>query len=120
MQEISLRPWGTYAVLHEGEGSHKVKFIEVSPGQRLSLQSHALRSEHWFVVSGEGVVTLDDDLVPVGPGTAVDIPAGTRHRVECTGGTALRFVEVQHGVSFDEDDIVRYEDDYGRSALPAR
>ena len=58
MQERVFRPWGSYTVLHEQEASHKVKLIEVSAGQRLSLQSHRLRAEHWFVVSGEGVVTL--------------------------------------------------------------
>jgi mannose-6-phosphate isomerase len=118
MQERAFRPWGSYTVLHEQEASHKVKIIEVSAGQRLSLQSHRHRAEHWFVVSGEGVVSLDDRRVSVGPGSTVDIPAGTRHRIESTGAGALVFIEVQHGASFDEADIIRYEDDYGRTAVP--
>lgn len=119
MPERALRPWGSYTVLHEQEASHKVKVIEVAEGQRLSLQSHSFRAEHWFVVRGEGVVTLDDEQVFVGPGSTVDIPTGTRHRIECSTGTGeLVFIEVQHGASFDEDDIVRYEDDYGRSDAP--
>ena len=71
--EFDQRPWGNYQVLEDAEG-HKVKRILVSPGKRLSLQRHARRAEHWFVVEGRGVVTVDDQLVPVGPGTAVDIP----------------------------------------------
>jgi mannose-6-phosphate isomerase len=115
MQERTFRPWGSYTVLHEQEASHKVKLIEVSAGQRLSLQSHRLRAEHWFVVSGEGVVSRDDDRIPVGPGSSIDIGMGMRHRIESTGSGALVFIEIQHGVSFHEDDIVRYEDDYGRT-----
>jgi mannose-6-phosphate isomerase-like protein (cupin superfamily) len=118
MGEPSLRPWGSYTVLHEDDASHKVKVIEVAAGQRLSLQSHNLRAEHWFVVRGEGVVTLDDLQVLVRPGSSIDIPTGTRHRVENTGDTELVFVEVQHGSYFGEDDIVRYEDDYGRAEAP--
>ncbi len=118
MQEPSFRPWGSYLVLHEQEASHKVKVIEVSAGQRLSLQSHRLRAEHWFVVSGEGVVSRDDERIVVGPGSSIDIGTGMRHRIESTGAGALLFIEVQHGTSFDEDDIVRYEDDYGRTAAP--
>ena len=68
MQERAFRPWGSYTVLHEQEASHKVKIIEVSAGQRLSLQSHRFRAEHWFVVSGEGVVSLDDQRVIRRPG----------------------------------------------------
>ena len=117
MSERSERPWGHYVVLDESADSFKVKTIEVTPGHRLSLQSHAKRSEHWFVTDGEGVVWLDDERVPVKAGVAVDIPVGTRHRVECTGGTPLVFVEVQHGTYFGEDDIVRHDDDYGRSGV---
>jgi mannose-6-phosphate isomerase-like protein (cupin superfamily) len=77
-----------------------------------------MRAEHWFVVRGNGVVTLDDLQVPVAPGSSIDIPTGTRHRVENTGKSELVFVEVQHGTYFGEDDIVRYEDDYGRAEVP--
>jgi mannose-6-phosphate isomerase len=114
MWEHSRRPWGTYTVLDESATTHKVKTIEVSPGHRLSLQSHAQRSEHWFVVAGEGLVWRDDERISVRSGNAVDIPAGTRHRIECTGLDPLVFIEVQHGTYFGEDDIIRYDDDYGR------
>lgn len=112
----TARPWGTFRVLDDSSGTHKVKSIAVDPGNRLSLQSHAARSEHWFVVSGTGVVWKDDERIDVGPGSAVDIPVGTRHRIHCTGSEQLVFIEVQHGSYFGEDDIVRYDDDYGRAA----
>jgi mannose-6-phosphate isomerase-like protein (cupin superfamily) len=115
VNEISERPWGHYVVLDESADDFKVKTIQVTPGHRLSLQSHSKRSEHWFVVEGTGVVWLDDARVPVSPGIAVDVPVGTKHRVECTGDIPLVFVEVQHGTYFGEDDIVRHDDDYGRS-----
>ncbi len=111
--EHDERPWGSYTVLEDGSG-HKVKNISVHPGRRLSYQVHERRSEHWFVVAGEGVVTLDGTEMPVGPGSAIDIPRRTAHRVENTGGSPLVFIEVQHGEYFGEDDIVRLEDDFGR------
>jgi mannose-6-phosphate isomerase len=107
------RPWGRYDVLAD-EASYKVKSIVVQPGQRLSYQRHARRSEHWFVVAGTGVVTLDGAEVPVSPGSAVDVAAGAAHRMANTGQQPLVFVEVQHGEYFGEDDIVRLDDDYGR------
>lgn len=113
-EQRSDRPWGSYTVL-DSAVTHKVKAIEVSPGQRLSLQSHRQRAEHWFVVTGTGLVWRDDDRVVVESGMAVDIPVGARHRIECTGGEPLVFIEVQHGSYFGEDDIVRYDDDYGRA-----
>jgi mannose-6-phosphate isomerase len=111
--EHDQRPWGRYWVLADDEDC-KVKRISVRPGARLSLQLHRRRSEHWFVVSGRGVVTLGVDAHDVAAGTSVDIPAGTAHRIQNTGAEALVFVEVQHGTYFGEDDIVRLDDDYGR------
>ena len=111
--EHDERPWGSYTVLAD-ESDHKVKRLVVEPGQRLSYQKHAKRAEHWFVVRGSGHVTLDGDDLPVGPGTAVDVPQGAAHRITNDGDEPLVFVEVQHGESFAEDDIVRLEDDYGR------
>lgn len=108
------RPWGTFDVLVD-DTDHKVKTIAVHPGQRLSYQRHGRRSEHWFVVRGEGIVTLDGVKVDVAPGSAIDVPVGVAHRIECTGQGPLVFVEVQHGEYFGEDDIVRLEDDFGRS-----
>jgi mannose-6-phosphate isomerase len=111
--EHAERPWGTYTVVAEADG-FKVKTIEVRPGQRLSNQRHARRSEHWFVVAGHGAVTLDGSNVAVGPGNAVDVARDAAHRIQNTGPVPLVFVEVQHGDYFGEDDIVRLDDDYGR------
>jgi mannose-6-phosphate isomerase len=108
------RPWGRYLVLAD-EPTHKVKRIEVQPGKRLSYQLHEHRAEHWFVVEGNGTVTLDGARSHVGPGDTVDIETRTPHRIESVGEGALVFIEVQHGVSFEEEDIVRLEDDYGRA-----
>ena len=94
----------------------KVKRIVVKPGERLSYQRHAQRSEHWFVVRGSGEVTLDGTVLHVAPGTAVDIPASSAHRMHNTGTDILVFVEVQSGTYFGEDDIERLEDDFGRAA----
>jgi mannose-6-phosphate isomerase len=112
--EADQRPWGDYLVL-EDSPSHKVKRITVTPGHRLSYQRHARRSEHWFVVAGVGVVTLDGSDTAVAAGHSVDIPQGTAHRIRNDGTDPVVFVEVQTGDYFGEDDIVRLEDDYGRT-----
>lgn len=112
--EESHRPWGSYEVLSD-EVDHKVKRIVVRPGGRLSYQRHHRRSEHWFVVSGTGGLVLDGVEKALRPGDAVDIPAGTAHRIENPDADEpLVFIEVQHGSYFGEDDIVRLSDDYGR------
>jgi mannose-6-phosphate isomerase len=108
------RPWGGFEVLSD-DPTHKVKRLTVDPGQRLSYQRHAHRSEHWFVVRGEGTVTVDDTASAVAPGSTVDVPLGSAHRIENSGTSPLVFIEVQHGTSFDEDDIERLDDDYGRA-----
>jgi mannose-6-phosphate isomerase len=113
-REHDERPWGSYTVLDDGSSTHKVKRIVVRPGMRLSLQTHARRAEHWFVVEGAGQVTLDTTDHALCAGQAIDIPMGAAHRIENTGPVDLVFVEVQHGDYFGEDDIVRLEDDYGR------
>jgi len=112
--ETDQRPWGSYTVLDDA-AAHKVKRIEVLPGKRLSYQRHARRSEHWFIVSGTALVTLDGVQCELVPGESVDIPVGTAHRIENAADADVVFVEVQHGAYFGEDDIVRLEDDYGRS-----
>ncbi|HLH99468.1 MAG TPA: phosphomannose isomerase type II C-terminal cupin domain [Acidimicrobiales bacterium] len=111
--ESDQRPWGEYLVLDD-EPAHKVKRITVRSGHRLSYQRHERRAEHWFVVGGVGVVTLDGTDVAVKPGHSVDIPQGTAHRVRNDGLEDLVFIEVQSGDYFGEDDIVRLDDDYGR------
>jgi mannose-6-phosphate isomerase-like protein (cupin superfamily) len=113
--EHDERPWGSYTVLSDAD-DHKVKEILVLPGKRLSYQKHAQRAEHWFVVRGEGTVTIDGTDIAVGPGSVVDVAVEQAHRMANTGTEELLFVEVQHGSYFGEDDIVRLEDDFGRSA----
>lgn len=109
------RPWGSFTILDEHE-DYKVKRIEVLPGKRLSYQRHAKRSEHWFVVQGTAKVTLNGDEILVPAGCAVDIAAGTAHRVENPEVTGpLVFIETQTGSYFGEDDIERLEDDFGRA-----
>ena len=114
MREFDQRPWGTYTVLEEDRG-FKVKRIEVLPGKRLSYQKHAQRAEHWFVVEGTAKVTLDDQEITVRAGEAIDIPIGAAHRVENPDEGNLVFIEVQRGSYLGEDDIVRLQDDYGRT-----
>lgn len=113
--EQSVRPWGSYTVVDEGDG-FKVKRIVVKPGQRLSYQRHMHRAEHWLVVSGEATVTLDDVLTKLRPGESIDVGVGVAHRVLNSGSGDLVFVEVQRGAYLGEDDIVRLDDDYGRAA----
>ena len=113
--EFDRRPWGTYTVLDEGS-SFKVKRIEVLPGKRLSYQKHAQRAEHWVVVKGTAKVTLDDKELTILTGEAVDIPIGAAHRVANDGPETLVFIEVQRGDYLGEDDIVRLQDDFGRSS----
>ena len=112
-REFDRRPWGTYEVLDEGQ-LFKVKRIEVLAGKRLSYQKHAQRAEHWFVVSGEARVILDDREIAVPAGQSIDIPVGAAHRVENKGSETLVFIEVQRGNYLGEDDIVRLQDDFGR------
>ena len=107
------RPWGSYLVLRD-EADHKVKSISVTPGSRISYQTHARRSEHWFVVRGEGSVRLDGIDHLVVPGSTIDVAQGVAHRIQNTGIDDLIFIEVQHGDYFGEDDIIRLDDDFGR------
>lgn len=109
------RPWGSYTVLDEGEG-FKVKRIEVLPGKRLSYQKHLHRAEHWFVVQGTAKVTLNDEICELENGMAIDIAVGDKHRVENPHSKeTLVFIEVQRGSYLGEDDIIRFEDDFGRT-----
>jgi mannose-1-phosphate guanylyltransferase / mannose-6-phosphate isomerase len=108
-----LRPWGLYTVLDEGRG-HKIKRIEVKPGASLSLQLHRRRSEHWVVVAGTATVTRGEDVFDVGEHGSTHIPVETKHRLANQGTTPLVIIEVQCGDYLGEDDIVRFEDVYGR------
>ena len=112
-KESDERPWGYYEVLSD-EPDHKVKRITVHPGKRLSLQRHLRRAEHWFILRGEAVATVDGGDVPLKKGDMIRIPQGGVHRIYNAGTTPLAFIEVQTGDYFGEDDIERIEDDFGR------
>ncbi|OHD67298.1 MAG: mannose-6-phosphate isomerase [Spirochaetes bacterium RBG_16_49_21] len=109
----SHRPWGFFENLNDSH-DHKVKRITVYPGKRLSLQSHERRAEHWFIVAGDALCTCNDRVTRLKPGESVEIRRSDRHRMENIGTTDLVFIEIQTGDYFGEDDIRRYEDDYGR------
>jgi len=108
------RPWGSYTVLEEDQDGFKIKRIEVAPGARLSLQSHKRRSEHWVVVSGTATVTNGEEVYTVQKNQSTYIPIGSKHRLENLGSEPLHIVEIQVGDYLGEDDIQRYEDNYGR------
>lgn len=108
------RPWGSYDSIDVGSG-FQVKRITVKPGARLSLQSHAHRAEHWVVVRGTARVTRDNDVFDLHANQSTYIPLGARHRLENPASEPLELIEVQSGDYLGEDDIVRYEDVYGRS-----
>ena len=108
------RPWGSYDSVDVGE-RFQVKRIKVKPGARLSLQSHGQRAEHWIVVSGVARVTRDNDVFELFANQSTYIPIGAKHRLENPGTEMLELVEVQSGDYLGEDDIVRYEDVYGRT-----
>ena len=107
------RPWGRFEILMDLPHA-KSKRIIVSPGQRLSYQSHKHRSEHWTIVKGMAEVTLDDEIHKLKAGEHIYIPLGAKHRIANTTNEAVEFIEVQTGTYFGEDDIVRYSDDYDR------
>ena len=108
------RPWGRFYILSDDEKT-KVKKLVVNPGQRLSLQSHKFRDEHWVVVKGIATVTLNEMTKDLIYGEHIFVPKGTRHRISCQGPEPVEIIEVQTGSSFAEEDIVRYEDDYKRN-----
>ena len=108
------RPWGTYTVLEEGD-RFKIKRVEVKPGGRLSLQMHHHRSEHWVVVRGTAKIVNGDQEMVLTTNQSTYIPCGNKHRLENPGIMRLVLIEVQSGDYLGEDDIVRFEDIYGRS-----
>jgi mannose-6-phosphate isomerase len=108
------RPWGWFETLAEGP-DYRVKRLFLKPGRRISLQRHGHRSEHWVVVNGSGSLTCDDSTIAASPGTALFIPVAAIHRAEADGeASGLEIIEVQRGSWLSEDDIERFEDDYGR------
>jgi len=115
LPETDERPWGRYTVLEERSG-FKVKVLEVEPGARLSLQRHARRAEHWVVVQGVADIVCGDQTRQLHQGEHLHIPQGTNHRLGNSGQALLALIEVQLGDYLGEDDIVRLEDDYQRTA----
>ena len=111
--ESEERPWGSWHVIDVSEG-YKIKRIHVNPGSRLSLQSHEHRSEHWVVIQGVATCQINDVATTVEHGESIDVPLGARHRLGNEGDEELVIVEVQLGGYTGEDDICRFEDDYGR------
>ena len=108
------RPWGYYEILQDAP-EFKVKKISIEPGKRLSLQSHGKRDELWTIVSGKGIAEVDGLEVTLSYGQTIDIRRGQSHRMKNTGTERLIYIEVQTGEYFGEDDIIRYQDDYGRA-----
>ncbi len=108
------RPWGNYKVLEEEKNSYKIKRIKVSQGKKLSYQMHHHRSEHWIVVKGIAMVTIDDVEKLVPAGESIFIKPRQKHRLENPGKVPLEIIEVQMGEYLEEDDIIRFDDEYGR------
>ena len=111
--KVSLRPWGSWMSLLKGPG-YQIKLLEIKPGGRPSLQSHAHRSEHWIVVAGSAHVTRGSEKLEVSVNDGAFIPLGAVHRIENRGSELLQVIEVQVGDYLGEDDIVRLEDDWHR------
>ncbi len=108
------RPWGSYTVLCEGPG-YKVKKVSVSPGQRLSYQFHSRRQEHWMLVEGVATITLEGKEYRLEVGQTFNVPMGARHSLANASTIPMSIIEVQRGDYTGEDDIVRLDDDFGRS-----
>lgn len=111
----TTRPWGTFEVIQDTP-CYKLKKIVVQSGKRLSLQSHQHRSEHWICLSGHGYAQINDQMISLYPGVHVFIEKGSKHRMinDSDSDQQLEIIELQTGSYFGEDDIIRYEDDYGR------
>ena len=114
MDIITERPWGTYEVLLDADNC-KVKRIIVKPGEQLSYQYHYHRDEVWVIIQGQAEIILDDVVHNYEEGGIVTIKKLQKHRVKNTGDIDLIFIETQTGNSFDEEDIVRIQDNYGRT-----
>ena len=113
MNSIVQKPWGSYRILEQGK-NHLIKNILVKPGGKLSLQSHEHRSEHWVIVGGIGMVTINETVKYLNSNEGVFIPKQVKHRLENNKKEDLIIVEVQYGNILREDDIIRYEDIYNR------
>jgi mannose-1-phosphate guanylyltransferase/mannose-6-phosphate isomerase len=108
-----FRPWGSYDSLENGQ-RFQVKLLKVKPGAQLSLQLHHHRAEHWIIVSGTARITRGDEVFLLEENQSTYIPLGVKHRIENPGKIPLHIIEVQSGSYLGEDDIVRFQDRYGR------
>jgi mannose-1-phosphate guanylyltransferase / mannose-6-phosphate isomerase len=114
MHRKVYRPWGSYDSIDNGE-NFQVKRLTVNPGKKLSLQSHKKRAEHWVVVKGVATITKGEKKFLLHKNESTYIPSGTKHRLENAGDELLELIEVQSGSYLGEDDIIRYDDDFGRN-----
>jgi mannose-1-phosphate guanylyltransferase/mannose-6-phosphate isomerase len=109
----TYRPWGSYTILQQGP-RYKIKHVVVNPGEKLSLQKHSHRSEHWVVVKGTAKIVIGDKEIFVHENESAYVPQSTLHRLENEGKIPVEIIEVQNGEYLEEDDIERFSDDYGR------
>jgi mannose-1-phosphate guanylyltransferase / mannose-6-phosphate isomerase len=116
LHELVYKPWGSYSLL-ESSPSHKIKNITVMPGKKLSLQLHYHRNEHWAVVKGIAIVQVDEKEFFLRTGESTYIKEGMKHRLSNPGKIPLEIIEIQLGELVDENDIIRYDDEYGREDL---
>ena len=113
----SFRPWGSFTNIEKGS-TWQVKKLEIKPFSSISLQKHEYRSEHWVVVSGLAKVQLNKETKYLKPNQSVYIPTGAKHRLSNAGEAPLILIEIQSGAYIGEDDIIRFEDNYGRLNYP--
>ena len=114
MNSIVQKPWGSYKIL-EQNGNYLVKNILVKPGGKLSLQSHEHRSEHWVIVKGSAIVTIDETIKTLKMNESIYIHKKSKHRLENEGKENLIVIEIQFGNILEENDIIRYDDIYNRN-----
>jgi mannose-1-phosphate guanylyltransferase/mannose-6-phosphate isomerase len=111
---MDYRPWGQFDLIDQGD-NFQVKRITMKPHEKLSLQLHHQRAEHWIIVSGTARVQLGDDIITLQENQSIYIPMGAKHSLENPTDLPLELIEVQTGAYLGEDDIVRFEDRYGRN-----
>jgi mannose-6-phosphate isomerase-like protein (cupin superfamily) len=110
------RPWGGYTILEKTDAPICVKVLTVKPKARLSMQTHEKRAERWFILDAGIVVNIDDEVTVTKPGDVVYVGIGQKHRITNVSNRLARIVELMYG-EYDEDDITRIEDDYGRQGI---
>ena len=113
MNLVDRRPWGKYEILLDYKNT-KVKKISINPGHRFSYQSQKKRDELWTIIRGDLIVTINDDEKIITYGESIFIPRNTKHRATNNTKEIVEFIEVQTGIYFGEEEIIRYKDDYGR------